>query len=70
MRMSSLERRRLARMASHIGVSGLRVVYLSGYAAEELDHLDVGTDRAGFLAKPFKARELLENVRQALDAKR
>ena len=51
-------------------VSGLRVVYLSGYAAEELDRLDVGAEHAGFLAKPFKARELLEKVREVLGANR
>ena len=51
-------------------VSGIRVVYPSGYAAEELDHPDVGAERAGFLPEPFKARELLEKVRELLSTSR
>ena len=51
-------------------VPGLPVVYLSGYAAEELDHLDLGAEYAGFLPKPFKARDLLGKVREVLGARR
>ena len=44
----------------------LRVVYISGYAAEELDHLDVSAQHVGYLPKPFKTRALLGKVREAL----
>jgi two-component system cell cycle sensor histidine kinase/response regulator CckA len=44
----------------------LRVLLMSGYAAERLDEMLDAIDRAEWIEKPFSAREFLTKVRQAL----
>jgi PAS domain S-box-containing protein len=48
--------------------SGLRVVYMSGYAGEHLDEHGVNAEGASLLQKPFTAAALEEKIRQALNA--
>lgn len=45
----------------------LKVLYMSGYPAEEIGRLGVLDDDLEFMAKPFSAEELLTKVRRALD---
>ncbi len=47
--------------------SGLRVVYMSGYAGEHLDEQGVNAEGASLLQKPFTAAVLEEKIRQALN---
>ncbi len=46
---------------------GLRVLFMSGYAAQHSDEPPLQSD-APFLAKPFAPEELLRWVREVLDA--
>jgi CheY-like chemotaxis protein len=48
--------------------SGLRVIYMSGYAGEHLDEQGVSAEGASLLQKPFTAAALEEKIRQALNA--
>ncbi len=45
----------------------LKVLFVSGYAADEIQIEDVTRDGASFLSKPFKKDELLGGVRALLD---
>ena len=45
--------------------AGLRVLYVSGYTADELGPHELGG--AGLLAKPFTPLALLRRVREVLD---
>ncbi len=42
---------------------GLRVVYMSGYTAEEIARQGIALDDAGFIRKPFTAESLMAGVR-------
>jgi YesN/AraC family two-component response regulator len=42
------------------------VLYISGYASNPMVQQEVEDARAGFLAKPFSPRDLLEKVRTTL----
>jgi len=55
-------------LAHRVAAAGVcdRVLYVSGYAAEELMRRDVGA-QVCLLRKPFTEEELLGHVRQALD---
>jgi PAS domain S-box-containing protein len=46
---------------------GLRVLYVSGYADEEVTGEALREDKAAFLAKPFAADDLVRKVREVLD---
>ena len=46
---------------------GVRVVFASGYSADQLTEADRGHIR-GFVAKPFRERDLIQAVRAALEA--
>jgi two-component system cell cycle sensor histidine kinase/response regulator CckA len=46
----------------------LRVLYLSGYAEEELDRAHAPTSDTAFLAKPYTSKTLAHTVRDVLDA--
>jgi PAS domain S-box-containing protein len=48
--------------------SGLKVVYMSGYAGEHLDEQGVSAEGASLLQKPFTAAALEEKIRQVLNA--
>ena len=60
--MSGLE---LARECSRLD-SGLRVLYVSGSRPDEELQADLQTRTRGFLAKPFRAGELLRKTRELL----
>ncbi len=45
----------------------IKVLYMSGYPAEEIGRLGVLDDDFEFMAKPFSAEDLLTKVRRALD---
>jgi CheY-like chemotaxis protein/nitrogen-specific signal transduction histidine kinase len=47
----------------------MRVLYLSGYAADGMVRHGVSQEKAAFLHKPFTAPELTRKIREALDAK-
>ena len=47
---------------------GLRVLFLSGYAAGTLDHESLAASGSGFLQKPFSRAALLQKVRALLDS--
>jgi CheY-like chemotaxis protein len=46
---------------------GIRVLYMSGYAASTLDEQDVVEPGTAFLRKPFALAEMLRKVRAVLD---
>ena len=46
---------------------GLRVLFLSGYAAGTLDLESLAASGSGFLQKPFSRAALLQKVRELLD---
>jgi two-component system, cell cycle sensor histidine kinase and response regulator CckA len=46
---------------------GIRVLYMSGYAAATIDEQDVIEPGTSFLRKPFALAEMLGKVREALD---
>ena len=46
---------------------GLRVLYASGYAADALGPMGLGTREVALIQKPFTPAELARRVRQALD---
>ena len=46
---------------------GIRVLYMSGYAASTLDEQDVVEPGTAFLRKPFALAEMLRKVRTVLD---
>ncbi len=48
---------------------GLRVLFVSGYTADVIEHHGVQADGVGFLSKPFTPASLLSGVRAALDAR-
>jgi two-component system, cell cycle sensor histidine kinase and response regulator CckA len=48
---------------------GLRVLFVSGYTADVIEHHGVRADGVGFLSKPFTPASLLGGVRAALDAR-
>ena len=48
---------------------GLRVLFVSGYTADVIEHHGVKAAGAGFLSKPFTPSSLLRGVRAALDAR-
>lgn len=48
----------------------LRVVYISGYTEETIEHHGVETGECAFLAKPFILAALLRKIREVLDAPR
>lgn len=52
--------------ALRVGRPGLRVVFMSGYAADEVLRQGLATGEAPFLQKPFTARELAETVAECL----
>ena len=47
----------------------MRVLYVSGYAADVLVRHRVSAAKAAFLQKPFTARGLTRKIREVLDAK-
>jgi CheY-like chemotaxis protein len=49
---------------------GICVVYMSGYAGDEVSDRGLVERCAAFLQKPFSADELVRTVRGALDAGR
>jgi two-component system, cell cycle sensor histidine kinase and response regulator CckA len=48
---------------------GLRVLFVSGYTADVIEHHGVRADGIGFLSKPFTPASLLAGVRAALDSR-
>jgi two-component system, cell cycle sensor histidine kinase and response regulator CckA len=48
---------------------GLRVLFVSGYTADVIEHHGVRADGVGFLSKPFTPASLLAEVRAALDSR-
>ncbi|AHG93263.1 PAS sensor protein (plasmid) [Gemmatirosa kalamazoonensis] len=48
--------------------SGLRVLYMSGYADDTMARHGINEERVSFLAKPFTPDELARRVREVLDA--
>ena len=46
---------------------GIKVCFMSGYAADELTHQDIQRAPDHFIAKPFSPQLLLINLRQILD---
>jgi len=46
---------------------GIRVLYMSGYAASTIDEQDVVEPGTAFLRKPFTLAEMLRKVRDVLD---
>jgi FixJ family two-component response regulator len=46
---------------------GLKVVYMSGYADDVIQHHQVSRSGAAFLQKPFDPKELARKVRHLLD---
>ena len=48
---------------------GLRVLFISGYATEEIMRMGQMGPNEGFLAKPFSAEELLGAVERVLDGR-
>jgi PAS domain S-box-containing protein len=48
----------------------LRVLYMSGYAGENISHQGILEDNINFLRKPFTLEGLLQKVRQVLDLPR
>jgi CheY-like chemotaxis protein len=48
---------------------GLQVLYVSGYAEDDIVRRGVSTSQAAFLAKPFSPKALLHAVRRLLDAR-
>ncbi len=49
---------------------GIRVLYMSGYAASTIDEQDVVEPGTAFLRKPFTLAEMLRKVREVLDERR
>ncbi len=45
----------------------LRVLFMSGYSGEKVDHRGVLEDGLNFISKPFHVQELLEKVREVLE---
>lgn len=48
--------------------SGLKVLFMSGYAAEVINEVDVQGDQIHFIQKPFSLSQLAESVRAALES--
>jgi two-component system cell cycle sensor histidine kinase/response regulator CckA len=48
---------------------GLKVLYMSGYAADMVSNQEISAQRASFLQKPFASRELSIAVRNLLEQK-
>jgi signal transduction histidine kinase/ligand-binding sensor domain-containing protein/CheY-like chemotaxis protein len=48
---------------------GIRVLYMSGYAAATIDEQDVDEPGTSFLRKPFALAEMLGKVREVLDGR-
>jgi PAS domain S-box-containing protein len=48
---------------------GIKVLYMSGYTDDAIAHRGVLEEGVVFIQKPFKADNLLRNVREVLDAK-
>lgn len=46
----------------------IRVLYISGYTGDAIIHHGVSEGELGFLSKPFTSAELMEKVREVLDA--
>ena len=46
---------------------GLRVLYASGYAADALGPMGLGSQEVAIIQKPFTPAELSQRVREALD---
>ena len=45
----------------------LKVLYISGYAADEIQLQDLKHRRTSFLGKPFKQDQLARRIRELLD---
>jgi PAS domain S-box-containing protein len=46
----------------------LRVLYMSGYSDDAVEHRGVFSDNSAFLQKPFSTRALMQKIREVLDA--
>jgi two-component SAPR family response regulator len=49
---------------------GVRVIYISGYSEEILDHYGVVHLDSNFIRKPFSAKQLAEKIREVLGVER
>ena len=47
---------------------GIRTLFMSGYTADTIAHLEQLDDRAVFLQKPFSLNDLAAKIREALSA--
>jgi two-component system cell cycle sensor histidine kinase/response regulator CckA len=66
--MPQMGGRELARNLAHISPH-VKVLYVSGYTGNAIQHHAILEQGADFLQKPFSSRELLAKVRQLLDAR-
>jgi signal transduction histidine kinase/ActR/RegA family two-component response regulator len=46
----------------------LKVLYMSGYSDDAVEHRGVFSDNSAFLQKPFSTRALMQKIREVLDA--
>lgn len=67
--MPGMDGRELAEQLAEV-FSGVRVLFISGYATDEVSRRGVFPADSAFLRKPFSPRDLLRKVREVLDAPR